>query len=71
MNSELKPCPFCGESAEVHHYTQSMRGDRVIRWVECDTCNARGPDSVSTLGLEAREQAAQKWNRRTEGGADE
>lgn len=50
-----KPCPFCGECAELQE-------DAFSYWVECSGCLARGPEStVDDDGYEAIED----WNRRT------
>jgi Lar family restriction alleviation protein len=36
--TELKPCPFCGESAE---HRSDFFSDAIEHWIVCDTCGAR------------------------------
>lgn len=58
--TELKPCPFCGEKAEitVHKF---FSGDYAI-WVGCPDCKT----SFTFIGKkgEMLEQAKSQWNRR-------
>lgn len=49
---ELKPCPFCGGSAEV------AGGVGVMRFVRCRGCRAEGPLASTEAETIAR------WNRR-------
>jgi Lar family restriction alleviation protein len=52
---KLKPCPFCGETAELYP-------DGVLLstpwWVECRRCGTFGPEKKT------RQQAIAAWNRR-------
>ena len=58
MNTELKPCPFCGGRACWSRYRTED-----LYWVQCadDMCGA----SLS-LGEFTQDEAAAKWNRRAE-----
>lgn len=51
MSEGLKPCPFCGEEAEL------MRDGRYYQ-VECDNCGASGCQS------EPQEWVIDQWNSR-------
>ncbi len=53
MSIEIKPCPFCGCSGELH----KDRGDWII-W--CFSCGAGGPFSSS------EDKAINEWNTRSE-----
>ena len=54
----LKPCPFCGGEAEIHHDIYMM--DRYS--VQCGNCHA------GIFGWwSEKEEAAYHWNRRVEG----
>ena len=50
--TELKPCPFCGASAELKHY------DIGVYCVTCSRCFA------SMGGYPKEEQVVEAWNRR-------
>ena len=53
----LKPCPFCGGTAD---YDNSDNGP--YEWVSCSECGARGPAmNYNEHGLGAAEKM---WNRR-------
>lgn len=54
METELKPCPFCG--SESFFYDSNEDGVAV----ECNGCLAKGP-RASTWN-----EAERKWNRRAE-----
>lgn len=55
MSEELKPCPFCGSTAHLHH------ARTIYPHVVCDSeaCEACGP------ALYSPEAAIEAWNRRT------
>ncbi len=48
----LKPCPFCGDPAEIHETTH-------FRWVECIGCGVQ-----MTRCLKTGEGPVKRWNRR-------
>lgn len=49
----LKPCPFCGEQAEL---IETLNGWAVV----CDNCGA------GQYAYDTKEEAADAWNRRAE-----
>lgn len=55
-NESLKPCPFCGEKAEIE---TNEDGSKVH--VVCSSCYARTDDYY----LDYSDYAIQDWNRRT------
>lgn len=55
-NESLKPCPFCGEKAEIE---TNEDGSKVH--VVCSLCYARTDDYY----LDYSDYAIQDWNRRT------
>jgi Lar family restriction alleviation protein len=61
LNSELKPCPFCGGLASIYFDPEGTRDTVGRHWaytVVCDRCCA-------TSGLMfSKEMAAEVWNRR-------
>lgn len=57
MISELKPCPFCGEKAELYKGV-TKHG---LRYVFCPSCYATAGDNN-----ESDEQAVEAWNTRAE-----
>lgn len=60
MMDKLKPCPFCGGTAEIYVETNTFYH---LRFVECNFCHAR--TGLATF----EEEAAEAWNMRT-GGED-
>lgn len=69
MQSEVKPCPFCGGRAELMtHYDT----DPEIELVSCTNCGARGPEYVNNgeMLIVHPDVAVAVWNRRAEGGAE-
>lgn len=56
-NSELKPCPFCGEKPKVVE-------DISVSWVVCD--NERCMVYARTLLNKTREEAIEAWNARAD-----
>ena len=72
LRQKLKPCPFCGCEAMVHHDYSSESGDW---WVidclndDCPMCHTRGAwDGVNvTTGWRTTEaEAIEAWNTRYE-----
>lgn len=70
--SELKPCPFCGGEANIHHDYSSESGDwYVVDCLnkKCSMLHSRGAwDSVNvTTGWRPTEaEAIESWNTRHE-----
>ena len=57
--NELKPCPFCGDSAFLAEYTYAFDTYcTTTHVVECNGCHA------TTFEYESPEEAADAWNRR-------
>lgn len=61
MNAELKPCPFCGEKAELIHHTILVVG-MTSDFARCTECKAIGPCFHNELDGASKAIAA--WNRR-------
>ena len=58
---ELKPCPFCGNSAFVTEYDYTIDNGYIPLYVvECNGCHAQ------TFEYDSMEEASEAWNRRTE-----
>lgn len=58
MPNELKPCPFCGNSAYSHKkYCPYSKKNRYV--VKCSRCNA-------VLEYRDKESAIEAWNRRAD-----
>jgi len=62
--SELKPCPFCGEKEALQVGYGLLERGGYPAWVQCQTCQACGP-----LRLEAEQDksspAQTAWNGRS------
>ena len=58
----LKPCPFCGEKAEL------VAEDCVIAYVRCMVCKARTSMVYITPKYNAEEMAIRRWNWRANNG---
>lgn len=56
---ELKPCPFCGGTAQVHGDAAPAYASWKICRVHCDGCGA------STCNHRTRQEAVAAWNRRS------
>ena len=56
--SEMKPCPFCGESEGL---AVEVCGDA---WVKCMRCLATGPYLCRITEDRTEEGAVAAWNRR-------
>ena len=54
--SELKSCPFCGDTDVVMHYTKFM--DETLCWCTCNRCGIDMP-AKNTIG-----EAVTTWNAR-------
>lgn len=57
MSIVLKPCPFCGGTANGHRIYDSRRGGAVC-WVRCEKCEC------SLNAFNSPEPAAKQWNAR-------
>jgi Lar family restriction alleviation protein len=57
--SDLLPCPFCGNSAEIHHDDSSDYPSHWSFMVICQTA-----DCVEGSRFKTEEDAAAAWNRR-------
>ena len=59
---DLKPCPFCGSTAEGHIETQGSKWGAIV----CGACAAQGPEvrTVYQSWPKWREDAAVEWNTR-------
>lgn len=56
---DLKPCPFCGGSANLRPILANpARGSWSIFWTSCERCSAEGPTA------DTRADAAERWNAR-------
>lgn len=59
---ELKPCPFCGNKAQIIH---GARGSlKEIGFIECGSCNAQGEKFEDKVFEFAKEKAVLAWNTR-------
>lgn len=63
MNTELKPCPFCGEPAMIYSRPFDMREEGYMAehegetFIECTVCNCGIHEST-------KKKAIKMWNRR-------
>lgn len=66
MATELKPCPFCGDKADVIQ-TKCLTNDRVLYHVfhYSTRCATEG---IRTINTETPEEAIDEWNWRAEDG---
>ncbi len=70
---KLKPCPFCGGKAylETNHRAFIKAQTTKVAFVRCLNCNARTQRielvkyGKTSHSIEAENEAAQAWNRRT------
>lgn len=63
MPNELKPCPFCGSTAEIR--TQPKYDDF---WVECAMRNGHCPVMPATWRYKTEEEAINAWETRADNG---
>ena len=67
MPNELKPCPFCGGSAQVKSYSKCYgHGNfQEAAFCECTKCGARTKDIADYCGeADIKTEAKKEWNRR-------
>lgn len=63
METELKPCPFCGGMASVGGYVYEIgASEYTTHDAECNDCHA------TTFEYPTEEEAIEAWNRRTKDG---
>lgn len=69
LNIPLLPCPFCGSAdVEQEDHQSYGHGDSTSEvYVECQTCQAKGPDTGYWGGPtdEQRRKAMELWNARS------
>ena len=65
MTDKIKKCPFCGSSAEIVHYSDSMMGLFKYARVRCTACGSKGPEIQMSMRYSADDKAVETWNRRT------
>lgn len=65
----LKECPFCGGIAELEHYGGGLT--TISALVKCTKCGAKTAEFEFCTKYAADAVAADAWNRRTEGAANE
>lgn len=61
--TKLRPCPFCGGTARMHH-EQRRGNDGSI--VKCEVCCAQAEWKMVSYISSSDEEAAKLWNRRYE-----
>lgn len=58
---ELKPCPFCGGTAEVKERYRKGIANRKMYWVSCKRCQVtQAYDNLH--GYNTKEKAIRVWN---------
>lgn len=58
--SELKPCPFCGETMTMRQSIDSFQSG-LVRWINCENCFAHSP--MCTLD-DLSDDEYEAWNTR-------
>ena len=53
------PCPFCGNATLTFN---GEAGPRQTTWVECETCNAQGPEIPDSESEDNKANALDAWN---------
>lgn len=59
MSNDLKPCPFCGNKAEIY-----VDDDFGFALVSCDKCDVSLCNEDSDIPIVNAMRAIKKWNRR-------
>lgn len=59
--TELKPCPFCGNEAEIHSWYIKGVANRLHYRARCKSC---GCECRNNLGYRTAKKATEIWNRR-------
>jgi Lar family restriction alleviation protein len=65
--AELKPCPFCGGEAELHHKIEPLCID-AYSYVYCTKCGVTTEAFPKSFDHSSDEKAIEAWNRRAEDG---
>lgn len=65
--NELKPCPFCGGGAVIHHCGELENETMAVVFgskvgIHCRNCH------IATMPYETKNEAIEAWNRRAENG---
>jgi len=63
--AELKPCPFCGGKAELHHKTEAFCLDG-YSYVYCTKCRVKTEAFPKSYEHSSDGKAIEAWNRRSE-----
>ena len=63
---ELKPCPFCGSTAQLSHTTYG--GRPLASYVLCVGCGCKTKVFEVSVTYAADEKATEAWNRRANDG---
>ena len=58
---ELKPCPFCGGKAELHHKYELFIG---YSYICCTKCGVKTEEVPMSYRDSSDEKATEAWNRR-------
>jgi len=60
----FKPCPFCDSlDVETHDTGEENQWVKMMNFVECNNCGARGPEEKKLT------VAIDRWNKRLEAGS--
>lgn len=62
MNEVLKPCPFCGEEAELQYGGNGNRESTGMSFVRCKKCGAIGQKFEVSRKYSSDEKAIEAWN---------
>lgn len=62
---ELKPCPFCGGKAKLHHKYEMMTG---YSYIYCTRCRTETEKFAQSCSHSSDEKAIEAWNRRVSDG---